>query len=138
MTKRKTIFLADDDIDDQGLFADALKDIDNEITLVTAVNGLEALSVAKGLQSAPDFIFLDMNMPLMNGMQCLQELKKIPAMTEVPVIIYSTSSYKKDIEKAKLAGATDYIVKPFSFAELREKIRAILDGHDGQAKSWNS
>jgi CheY-like chemotaxis protein len=135
MTKKKTIFLADDDLDDQGLFADALKDIDNEITLVTAVNGLEALAVAKGLQAAPDFIFLDMNMPLMNGMQCLQELKKIPAMNKVPVIIYSTSSYKKDIEKAKLAGATDYIVKPFSFSELREKIRAILDGHDGQRKS---
>lgn len=136
MTKRKTIFLADDDLDDQGLFADALKDIDNEITLVTAVNGLEAIAVAKGLQAVPDFIFLDMNMPLMNGMQCLQELKKIPAMTEVPVIIYSTSSYKKDIEKAKLAGAADYIVKPFSFSELREKIREILDGDDGQTKSW--
>lgn len=132
MTKGKTIFLADDDLDDQGLFADALKDIDNGIALVTAVNGLEALSVAKGLNEPPDFIFLDMNMPLMNGMQCLMELKKLPLMTEVPVIIYSTSSYKKDIEKARLAGAADYIIKPFSFSELREKIREILDGHNGQ------
>lgn len=135
MTKGKTIFLADDDLDDQGLFADALKDIDDGITLVTAVNGLEALAVAKALDTAPDFIFLDMNMPLMNGMQCLLELKKIPSMTDVPVIIYSTSSYKKDIEKARLAGAADYIIKPFSFSELREKIRAILDGHDGQERA---
>lgn len=135
MTKGKTIFLADDDLDDQGLFADALRDIDNEIKLVTAVNGLEAVAVAKGLNEVPDFIFLDMNMPLMNGMQCLSELKKIPSMNDVPVIIYSTSSYKKDIEKARLAGAADYIVKPFSFAELRDKIRAILDRHDGHAEA---
>jgi CheY-like chemotaxis protein len=127
MKKTGLVFLVDDDIDDQGLFLDALSEIDKNIQLVTAANGVEAVQkLASDIQLHPDYIFMDLNMPLMTGIQCLKELKKIPALAKIPVVIYSTSSYSKDLEEAKIAGAFDYIIKPFSFPELCEKIRKVL------------
>jgi DNA-binding response OmpR family regulator len=71
-------------------------------------------------------ISLDINMPLMNGMQCLQELKRSARLKHLPVIMYSTSSYKKDMDSTRDAGAADYIVKPASFSELCANIENAL------------
>ena len=121
------IFLVEDDIDDQGLFQDALSEIDRSIQLVTAPNGVEALrKINKNMLSIPDYIFMDLNMPLMDGIQCLKEFKKLPSLADIPIVIYSTSTYEKDSEDAKKAGAFEYIVKPFSFPELCKEIKKIL------------
>ena len=127
MEKQLLILLVDDDADDRGLFLDALTETDKNIRLDTAINGVDAiekLTNTSWLQ--PDYIFMDMNMPLLNGMQCLKELKKIPFLADIKVVMYSTSSYSKDIEEAINEGAFDYLVKPFSFPELCEKIRKVL------------
>ena len=126
MKKTGLVFLVDDDIDDQGLFLDALSEIDKDIQLVTAVNGVEALQKLSNELLVPDYIFMDLNMPLMNGIQCLKELKKVATLAKIPVVIYSTSSFSKDLEEAKKAGAFDYIIKPFSFPELCDRIRKVL------------
>jgi CheY-like chemotaxis protein len=126
MGSTKTILLVDDDLDDQGLFQDAVRQVDDEIKLVTAINGIDALDKLKHIDPLPDFIFLDLNMPLMNGMQCLQELKRSPQLKHIPVIMYSTSSYKKDMDSTREAGAADYIVKPSSFSDLCANIGDAL------------
>ena len=122
------VFLVDDDLDDQMLFRDAIAEINPSIEVITAVNGVKALKkLASGLVTKPNFIFIDLNMPLMNGIQCLKEIKVLPGFSHIPVVIYSTSSYEKDIQQAAENGAFHYIIKPFSFEELCEKIKMLLE-----------
>jgi len=124
MKKTSLIFLVDDDPDDVMLFKDAINEIDSSIQIINAANGVDALAKLKeGITLQPDYIFIDLNMPLMNGIQCLQAIKKLPAVSEIPVIIYSTSSYEKDILQTVNNGASQYMVKPFSFQELCDKLR---------------
>lgn len=126
MDKPLLLLLVDDDLDDQMLFQDAIKEIDPLMQVITAVNGVDALKILSSDPISPDYIFVDLNMPLMNGIQCLQEIKKIRAHANVPVIIYSTSSYERDILQTINNGAFYYIVKPFSFQELCEKLKKVL------------
>ncbi len=129
MKKTSLIFLVDDDPDDLMLFKDAINEIDNSIRIITAANGVDALAKLKeGISPEPDYIFIDLNMPLMNGIQCLQEIKKLPAISGIPVIIYSTSSYEKDMLQTISNGAFQYMVKPFSFQELCDKLRKTIVG----------
>lgn len=127
MNRSPLLFVVDDDLDDLMLFRDAIKEIDPLIEIDTADNGVEALKkLNAGLVREPDYIFIDLNMPLMNGIQCLQEIKKTASLAHIPVIIYSTSSYERDILQTINNGAFHYIVKPFSFHELCEKLRNVL------------
>ncbi len=138
MNKSRLLFLADDDIDDQMLFHDAINEIDPSITIETAVNGVEALKKLTGeLITYPDYIFVDLNMPLMNGVQLLREIKKQPSLSHIPVIIYSTSSYEKDMVQTINNGAFYYIIKPFSFQELCDKIKKVLEMRINPEVSWN-
>ena len=85
----KTFALADDDSDDAALFSEALLEINPEIVVEKASNGLELLHKMKdGHFSFPDIIFLDINMPEMNGWDCLSELKSNPELKDVLVIMY--------------------------------------------------
>ncbi len=127
MTKIELLFLIDDDPDDQHVFAEALSEVDRSISLITASNGLEALTMLKnGLPSLPDLIFLDLNMPKMNGKQFLKEIKSSSEFSKIPVVIYSTSSAKFDIEESFDLGAANFIVKPDSYSELCRIVRAIV------------
>ena len=126
MTRKiNSVLLTDDDPDDRFLFEEALLSADPDITYQSAVDGLDAIDkLKKG--SLPDVIFLDVNMPRMNGIACLQELRQIPLLSEIAVIMYSTSSYYRD-ECFKL-GADAYIEKPSDFAKLCEKLKVITQG----------
>jgi CheY-like chemotaxis protein len=129
--KAKVILLADDDADDVMLFKEALSEIDSSITCYTAENGEEALKLISGLLiDKPDVIFLDINMPLMNGWQFLSELKRDPFLEHIPVVMYSTSSYKSDIDKSFMLGAICFFVKPGSFRELKSILQIILSEGD--------
>jgi CheY-like chemotaxis protein len=118
--------LIDDDSDDREIFIEALKDIGKPFDCITAENGLEALNILKNTDRLPDFIFLDLNMPIMSGKQCLQEIKKIPAFNTIPVIIYTTSAYSNDIEETKRLGAAHFVSKPSSIAALTNIISRLL------------
>ena len=101
------------------LFTDAISEIDNSIRIITAANGVEALEKLKaGISPPPDYIFIDLNMPLMNGVQCLQEIKKLPEVSAIPVIIYSTSINPVDQKKCMQSGAYSCIAKPNSVEEI--------------------
>jgi CheY-like chemotaxis protein len=120
-------FIADDDPDDQELFIEALHEVDELCVCVTAFDGLEALDKLFAAKLyVPDIIFLDLNMPKMNGKECLAEIKKDNVLKEVPVIIYSTSADKRDMLEALQLGAVFFLQKPNRFEELSRALKHII------------
>ena len=111
--KKLLIYLIDDDSDDREIFNIALNDINKSIKCLTANNAVEAL---KYLQSDPDlnpdYIFLDLNMPLMNGRQFLEEIRNYTHLAEIPVVILSTSGDAQTIRETIAMGARHFITKP--------------------------
>jgi CheY-like chemotaxis protein len=120
--------LVDDDKDDQDIFRMALGDIDKGIKCTCANNSGEALNILKAPQAeAFDYIFLDLNMPRVNGKQCLKEIKKIPGFQHVPVVIYSTSSDPRDRIETKQMGASNFISKPSDIDLLAKMLADIFN-----------
>ncbi|MEP7265597.1 MAG: response regulator [Bacteroidota bacterium] len=106
------ILIAEDDDDYIFLFARALNHCRPESVLMRAVNGLEVLTILKDESVVlPDLIFLDLNMPLMSGHQCLKEIRNNSLYKEIPIVIYSTSPDEEDMESTFNEGADLYIVK---------------------------
>ena len=87
----KRLLLIDDDHDDHEFFLEAIKEIDSSITCTTFFDGEQALGQLKNTGSeVPDLIILDTHMPKLNGKQILAELKRIPNLRDVPVVMYSS------------------------------------------------
>lgn len=124
--ENKIILLADDDTDDTELFREALADIDNRIACLCADNGSLLLQQLKELDRQPDLIFLDLNMPVMNGWQCLKLLKEDERYRHIPVIMISTSSHQKEMDMASDLGALCYLVKPNNFDDLVQVLGVIV------------
>ena len=92
--------------------------------LVTALNGVEALD--KLAQEPPiDLILLDINMPVMNGLELLQHIQKEPAYKDIPVIIISTEGKEEDAVLGLKLGAKAYVKKPFQPTALHELIGRV-------------
>lgn len=127
MSKAKNVLIVDDDVDDRELFIEAVAEIDSSITCYSAEDceiALEKLADEKEI--LPDVIFLDLNMPRLNGKQCLDQLKKSARLQHIPVVIYSTSSLQKDIEETRQLGAKHFITKPSNFKELCNALASVL------------
>ncbi len=129
MQIKNYFLLADDDEDDQLLFREALADIDPSITCEIAKNGQDALKfLQQNLSHPPTLIFLDLNMPIMNGLKCLSEIKRSPSLQHLPVIIYSTSSHRQYVDESMLLGAKDFFVKPSDYSGLKDYLRKAASG----------
>jgi CheY-like chemotaxis protein len=125
-----SVFLIDDDEDDKELFLEAIGEVNPSVKCRTADSGEEALAVLKDEGTLiPDFIFLDINMPGIGGMECLAELRKMRKLSHVPVIIYTTSGLKKDMDETEKLGASGYFTKPGPFEEICTVIRHVLKGN---------
>ncbi|WP_295116371.1 response regulator [uncultured Chitinophaga sp.] len=122
MAQHFTCLLIDDDTDDQEIFILALKQIDDNIGCQVFDNGRTAIETLKQAPELPNYIFLDLNMPLMDGRQCLQAIRQISRLDDVPVIIYSTSSDPKDKQETLKLGAGHYIEKQASLPQLVKKL----------------
>jgi len=122
---KKIVLLADDDFDDTEMFCEALAKVNEDIICHCAANGQEALNILNELDEKPELIFLDLNMPIMNGWECLTKLKKGESYKDIPVIMISTSSHKNDIEMASRQGCIGYFVKPNNFNDLKEILYAL-------------
>jgi CheY-like chemotaxis protein len=121
------ILIVDDDEDDRDLFCDAVNVVDSKINCIMARNGEEALrALISDHLPRPDLIFLDLNMPRVNGVQCLREIKKHPALKAIPVVIYSTSKLREDIEITRKLGAVHFITKPSTLRELCDEIEVAI------------
>ncbi len=114
----RSCFLIDDDEDDREIFALALKKAKADFVCTMAKNGKEAITHVHEGDFVPGYIFVDLNMPMVSGRECLAELKKVDRLANVPIIVYTTSSFHKDVEELKNLGATHYLVKPSSFSAL--------------------
>jgi CheY-like chemotaxis protein len=116
----------DDDPDDLILFKDAVRFIDNSYTCIVASNGREALMVLNTM--VPDYIFLDINMPIMDGKETLRFIRKDNRLTTVPICILSTSDSKAEADYCMGLGATEWVVKPNSFEGLIRSLRGVIGG----------
>ena len=123
----KTVFMIDDDVEDQEIFAETIFSIDPLIKCIVPIDGRQAIGslLIKGA-ILPDFIFVDLNMPNMNGYEFLKEIKDQEHLNHIPVVVYTTSSDSKDREKAKRLGAHSFITKPSALLELRRELATIL------------
>ena len=130
MAKNRRFFIVDDDIDDQELFIEAVAEVDESIECLSSSDCEMALHQLKnGLIQTPDLIFLDLNMPRLNGKQCLVELKKHASLKDIPVIIYSTSSEKRDIDETSRLGAAYFLTKPNRFEELCQALEHVISSY---------
>lgn len=129
----KKFLIADDDSDDVELFKEALRNADPSIACYAASNGKEVFEkLNSGEFAHPDIIFLDINMPEMDGWDCLAALKKDEAYKLIPVIMYSTSNEQRDVDTALNLGALCFYTKPTSFIQLQIVLSLIasnLEGH---------
>ena len=125
--ERKYIFLVDDDEDDCLLFEDALREVCDTTELRTANDGVELMDILENkMPPTPDVIFLDLNMPKKNGMECLTEIRNDRKFKDIPVVIFSTSGEEETINRLYDQGANFYIKKPGSFPKLKQAIQYIL------------
>lgn len=132
MVHPKVLFLIDDDLDDQHVFLEALQTIDKSIVCYTANDGRDALNKLHDALLLPDIIFLDLNMPVMSGKECLRALKTDNTLKHLPVIIYSTSSAEKEKENCLQLGAVQFISKPPQFNTLIATLQHTLQ------KDWHN
>ena len=121
------IFLADDDEDDCIFFQDALSELKFDVRLVVAKDGMQAMDILYQQSPLPDIIFLDLNMPLKNGFECLAEIKNDQKLTHMPVVIFSTSAQPMAIERAYQDGAWLYLRKPKTFNSLKAALKVIFE-----------
>jgi CheY-like chemotaxis protein len=127
MEDKKIFMIVDDDSDDSDFFCEAISEIDIAITCITANNGEDALTKLRKAIILPDLLFLDLNMPRMDGRQCLTELKKDSKLKDIPVIIFTTSSSQKDIDDTLKLGASYFLTKPSDFHSLHSKIQFAVE-----------
>lgn len=120
------ILLVDDDADDQLLFCDALQEVNPKISCELASNGQEALTLLSYLPH-PRLIFLDLNMPVMNGFDCLSEIRRNDRLNHIPVIIFTTTSEHTAIRRVHELGANAFFKKPNNFNTILDKLRHILE-----------
>ena len=121
----KNVFLAEDDADDRMFFEDALNQLTIPTQLTLSNDGLELISNLETI--IPDVIFLDLNMPLKNGFQCLEEIRNTPKLKDIPIVIFSTTANDDAVNKTYQLGANYYICKPNSFELLIKAIETVLN-----------
>ncbi len=121
-TQPKTILYADDDLDDLQLVAEAFSAYSPDVKLLTAKDGVEALSCLldlKEAESLPCLIILDINMPRMSGKEVLVKLRQTPGFTDIPVILFTTSSMPLDVDFSQKYKA-GFLTKPVDIRQMDE------------------
>lgn len=128
--KKIDIFYADDDEDDLMFFNEAIERIVNEsknqINFHVHLNGESIIENIKNNKDTNGIVFLDINMPLKSGFEILEEIRKEPEINQFPVIMYSTSSNKDNIDQSQNLGANFYVVKPYNFNDLLTMISTFI------------
>ena len=125
---RHIILYVEDDLDDLFIVQQAFENYSETITVVHAHNGFVALEHLQELQSKdllPCLIILDMNMPGMDGRETLIRIRQSQAYNNIPVVVFTTSSHKADMDFAQKWGA-EFITKPLMYAELEELAKSFV------------
>ena len=120
------LFLAEDDVEDMDFFTDIISDISPDIKIFVASNGIQLMGLLANAKQLPDFIFLDLNMPIKTGFECLKEIRSTEKWKTVKIVILSTSSQPEQIKEAYKMGADLYLQKPNSYNTFRDTLSKCL------------
>lgn len=121
------LLLADDDEDDRLFFNEALQELPIDTLLKTVNDGHQLMDLLTSKSTTlPDILFLDLNMPLKSGYECLKEIKRDEKLKFLPVIIYSTSINPNDIKQLYEQNASCYVCKPAEYCKLKKVIHEAL------------
>ena len=118
----KKVLLVEDNQDVQFLLSFQIKSMG--FAIISANNGMEG--VEKAIEEKPDLIIMDILMPGMDGREATRMIRSNPMTKYIPIIVLTALFRHLDQESCIEAGCNDYIVKPFSFKVLQEKIRALI------------
>ena len=121
------VLVVDDDTDDCDLFTEALADVKAATVCYSAGDGGEAIQkLTENEIERPDIIFLDINMPVMDGWECLSKLKSTDSLKDIPVIMHTTSSSRIDRDTARKLGALCFITKHSDFKILKRMLEIVV------------
>lgn len=130
MAQSLNCLLIDDDPEDQEIFLLALGDMSIQVDCRTANDGLQALEILSDPQQfTADLIFLDLNMPRMDGKECLVRMRQMPHLQTVPIIIYTTSKAEHHRAETIRLGGTHFYTKPTCITELSKALQAFFAGN---------
>jgi len=123
----KRVFFIDDDADDRFIFKAALDELNISIDYLEAHDGQEALEMIENPSfEIPDIIFVDLNMPRINGLEFIIRMKKMDGYSHVPTYVYTTSGSANERVNCITVGASGYIIKHARNLELVKELSALL------------
>ena len=123
----KYCVIIDDDAEDQELFLIAAQEVNPDVICKCERDAEQALALLKKSPETPDFIFLDINMPKMDGFEFIKLLKSDERLQKIPVIFYSTATEMEYAQKAKQLGASGFVTKTTNYADLCNLLRMFLN-----------
>jgi len=124
----KHVLLIDDDRDDAELFKEALSEVNPGIAFEYYDDSKTGLcTLLEKHTDLPDVIFLDINMPIVSGWECLSQFKSTEHLKEIRVIMFTTSSQERERDIAKQLGADGFITKPSEYKTLKELLSSVVN-----------
>ena len=120
----KTVLVVDDSKIMRNIVKNIFTDLKIPSVYLEAENGIKAIQLIE--VNKIDVIFLDWNMPQMNGIEFLKKVRSIPKYDSLPIVMVTSESAKYNVIEALDAGASDYIVKPIQEKIFRQKISNLL------------
>lgn len=133
------ILLADDDEGDRLLFTEAFSELNIKTIVRTVNNGIELLEWLnmKNIR-LPHLLFLDLNMPRKNGIECLKEIRSNKKLKDITIAIYSSSNSEEDINETFRNGANIFITKPADFNTLKQALeKAVSTAYQYEDETMN-
>lgn len=121
-----SILLIDDDLDDQEIFSITIEKISPHFRCEFADDGVHAMERLQREKLHPDLILIDLNMPRMDGIECLESIRRIDRLKEIQTYMYSTSADRATIEKSMTMGANGFLKKEADPKALQQKLTSIL------------
>lgn len=121
------IFYLDDDADDQFFFKETLESVSDSYELYVQSAGVELLKLLESPPPMPSMIFIDLNMPQMNGFEVLEKIRKSEHDTKAPVIVFTTSTDEEAVSRCRELGADMFITKPQDYRKLGSILEYVLN-----------
>ncbi|HEY0040568.1 MAG TPA: response regulator [Flavisolibacter sp.] len=120
----QSVLLADDDEDDRFVFRDVIYEINPKIHMEIVSGGIQLMKLLEHF--APDLLFLDLEMPFKNGLECLIEIRENEKLKDLPIVVFSSTSRPANIQTAYEMGAHLFLIKEASFDQYTAALKTIL------------
>ena len=120
------LYLADDDKEDREIFIEALGDIPLRTEVTQFDNGVDLMDNLFSSEKLPDVIFLDLHMPIMDGFECLMDIRNFAKFDGIKIVVYSTSFVQREVNQLRKDGADQYLQKPTSYSDLKALLSKSL------------